>query len=226
MAGKFDVDRGAFTGTQASYQDLASGEPKMPVQSWQFVDGFQQLVGGDSEPDPLFFVESWTIGVPQAAERFLLRQNKQPVPRRQCERIGGIEDFGAGSSMQEGEQHLEPSSSAHGAVRGDYDAGCPRRIPGPTTAQADEWESPYSEGLADELPSGNTDGPMTQHRACQLLGVSVASTRRQIRAAYRQKVSQWHPDRLERGSEEMRQFATEQMVAINQAYHFLQSNSL
>jgi curved DNA-binding protein CbpA len=34
-------------------------------------------------------------------------------------------------------------------------------------------------------------------------------------------VSQWHPDRLELRTEDVRQFATERMAAINEAYHLL-----
>jgi curved DNA-binding protein CbpA len=39
-------------------------------------------------------------------------------------------------------------------------------------------------------------------------------------------VSQWHPDRFQRKAEEVRQFATKQMAAINEAYHLLCSNTL
>ena len=63
--------------------------------------------------------------------------------------------------------------------------------------------------------------PMTHHRACQLLGVTSTSTQRQIKAAYRRKVSQWHPDRLESRTKEVRLLATEQMAAINEAYRLL-----
>jgi curved DNA-binding protein CbpA len=35
--------------------------------------------------------------------------------------------------------------------------------------------------------------------------------------------SQWHPDRLERGSEHARRMATDQMAAINEAYSLLRS---
>jgi molecular chaperone DnaJ len=67
---------------------------------------------------------------------------------------------------------------------------------------------------------------MTQDRARQLLGVTSASTGKQIKAAYRRMVSQWHPDRLELPTEEARQFATARMAAINEAYHLLRSTLL
>jgi DnaJ like chaperone protein len=65
---------------------------------------------------------------------------------------------------------------------------------------------------------------MTQDRAYLLLGVTETSTQRQIKAAYRQMVSQWHPDRLELRTEEVRQLATERMAAINEAYRLLRSD--
>jgi DnaJ-class molecular chaperone len=64
---------------------------------------------------------------------------------------------------------------------------------------------------------------MTECRAREILGVTATSTRRQIKAAYRQMVSSWHPDRLECRTEEVRQFATAKMVAINAAYRLLRS---
>jgi curved DNA-binding protein CbpA len=77
---------------------------------------------------------------------------------------------------------------------------------------------------SEGFPGGLTTEPITELDACQILGVTAKSSRRQIRAAYHRKVSQWHPDRLEQGSEEMRLFATEQMAAINHAYHLLTSD--
>ena len=64
---------------------------------------------------------------------------------------------------------------------------------------------------------------MTQDRACQLLGVTATSTQKQIKAAYRRKVSQWHPDRLENRTNEVRQLATKQMAMINEAYRLLRN---
>lgn len=65
---------------------------------------------------------------------------------------------------------------------------------------------------------------MQYQRACELLSVSKYSTELQIKAAYRRMAGQWHPDRLERGSEEVREFATKQMAAINEAYRYLRGH--
>jgi hypothetical protein len=39
-------------------------------------------------------------------------------------------------------------------------------------------------------------------------------------------VSEWHPDRMEQCEERVRAFATGQMMAINEAYHFLRGDAL
>ncbi|MGA2729194.1 MAG: J domain-containing protein [Terracidiphilus sp.] len=62
---------------------------------------------------------------------------------------------------------------------------------------------------------------MTLERARQLLGVGLASTQMQIKAAYRQKVREWHPDRLSDQNKVARQFANEKMTEINEAYRLL-----
>jgi DnaJ like chaperone protein len=65
--------------------------------------------------------------------------------------------------------------------------------------------------------------PITQEVACRLLGVLATSTRAQVKAAYRRRVSQFHPDRLGCMSEEERLAATERMAAINEAYRLLRT---
>jgi DnaJ like chaperone protein len=55
----------------------------------------------------------------------------------------------------------------------------------------------------------------------RLLGAEQGCTEDELKSAYRQKVSQWHPDRLEGMAPELRQLATEQMTRINEAYEKL-----
>jgi curved DNA-binding protein CbpA len=66
--------------------------------------------------------------------------------------------------------------------------------------------------------------PIKYQHAYELLHVNQYSTESQIKAAYRRMVGQWHPDRLERRSEEERELATKQMAAINEAYCLLRSH--
>ena len=65
--------------------------------------------------------------------------------------------------------------------------------------------------------------PMTLKSARRLLGVTAVSTRKEIKTAYRRMASVWHPDRAEFRTERARRIATEQMAAINEAYHLLLS---
>jgi DnaJ-domain-containing protein 1 len=57
------------------------------------------------------------------------------------------------------------------------------------------------------------------HRAA--LGVDETCSRSQLKAAYRQKVLQWHPDRLDGMAPEFCGVATQRMVEINEAYRIL-----
>jgi curved DNA-binding protein CbpA len=62
---------------------------------------------------------------------------------------------------------------------------------------------------------------MSMALACRLLGVQADSSWAQIKTSYRRKAGQWHPDRMQHGSEETRRQANDQMIAINQAYGLL-----
>jgi DnaJ-class molecular chaperone len=68
--------------------------------------------------------------------------------------------------------------------------------------------------------------PMTQLRACRLLGVTEDSSPRQIKAAYKRLATEWHPDRVERLTEEARQLANMRMTALNEAYRLLRRSPM
>ena len=64
-------------------------------------------------------------------------------------------------------------------------------------------------------------GPVGQAEACELLGVSAGCTKEELANAYRSKVSQWHPDKLETMADELKAFATRRTARINEAYQIL-----
>jgi DnaJ family protein C protein 3 len=64
---------------------------------------------------------------------------------------------------------------------------------------------------------------MSLGRAMRLLGLTAASTREQVRAAYRRMAGEWHPDRVAGRAEGVRRAATEQMAEINEAYRVLRA---
>ena len=68
-------------------------------------------------------------------------------------------------------------------------------------------------------------GPVTQGEAYELLGVSPGCTRAELVAAYRRRILQWHPDKLETMADELKAFATRRAARINSAYDMLKQRS-
>jgi DnaJ-domain-containing protein 1 len=205
---------------QGNREAVPAIEPNRPKQSWQFINDFQQMAGDNSEPDPLFFVETWTLGMSAAMENFQQRQQRLadgeqqnnvfrppsslgPLPSmRKCDFVSYLADATTNEECQNAGWPLQPSEKLASQAR--------VQNPQPNEAFDGQFDN------SQEIPL-----PMTRQSACQLLGVTSNSTRAQIKAAYRHMVGQWHPDRLQHKAAEVRQFATEQMAAINVAYHLL-----
>ena len=225
MERQFRVDRCPSITTQESYDSPPVLDPSRKAPPWQFVIEVQQFLGADSDPDPLFFVESWSIGVPAAVESFRQRRQEQADQELHGRAFNHHCDLRALSFMQGRELNAEFHSSARAAaVAGCHDVGCPPHSPEWSSACAPDPAPRECETSAEECDSTqNTTRPMTEHGACQLLGVTATSTRGEIKAAYRHTASQWHPDRLGSRTEEERQLATEKMVQINAAYRLLRS---
>lgn len=220
MESQLRVNRGSGSATEGGYEAISALEPRRPVRTWEFVSEFQQLLGDDSEPDPLFFVDSWTLGMGAAVESFKQRRQAQADREREIRDFSELDSLGARALLEESALYAEFISSAPANPQ-----------PSGTTWQS--AEEPFARTGYQTSQEWNTFGgsrepvqPMTQDRARQLLGVTPASTGKQIKAAYRRMVSQWHPDRLELPTEEARQFATARMAAINEAYHLLRSTLL
>jgi len=233
MQNQFHVDRGSCSTAQESYHGLPALEPNQPGRTWQFVDDFQNHMGDNSEPDPLFFVETWTLGMAAAIENF--KQRRQLADREpQSQTFRDPDSSKTLSFVQDGAVYVDFLSSAcasASAGRGDacWSQPSPEEPSAQTrnhSTQGQETQSPDTQdrsAFASDCGSVKLLYPMTQISACQFLGVPPTSTPKQIKAAYRQMVSQWHPDRFEFQAEEVRQRATEQMAAINDAYHLLRS---
>jgi len=228
MKSQFNVDRASCSTAQQSSDGPSALAPVRPGHTWQFVDDVQGLLGNDAEPDPLFFVQSWTLGVPAAIENWQQRRLEKADHKslnRGYREPDGIE---TAPFEQESALYAEFLSSARAAANVERcEAGWSQRSPEDSATQTQKQAPRESDAFAEEC-EGSQDAihPMTQRGACQLLGVTATSTQKQIKAAYRQKVSQWHPDRLENRTEEVRLLATEQMAAINEAYRLLRDGLL
>ena len=63
--------------------------------------------------------------------------------------------------------------------------------------------------------------PLGEPEAFALLGVGQGCTPDELAHAYHQKMSQWHPDKLENMAPELKGYATRQTQRINEAYQKL-----
>jgi hypothetical protein len=219
----------------------------IPSQLSHFANDILQLFGDDFDPDPLFLEESWMLGVP-AAEENLRRRRQNPADReRQSRAFRELNNLGSVFFIEDYDRAAESLLADRAdIIAGRYDSTWSQR-PAPATAapprdihqswsQAD-W-APDDEitrsWMPEAVPRQNAArreaesfakpwDNMTVADAHQLLGTATASTRGQIRSAYRRQVSEWHPDRLQYASEAVRECATQQMAVINEAYRLLRT---
>jgi len=226
MEGQFHGQVGFGTTLEESFQAALAtdaGDAAWGVQASQLADEIQGLFGEEFEPDALFLEESWVLGVAVAAANLRQRRAGRAEREAQSRAFRELQNAGTVWAVEE----MEPaeflaSAMAQKVARG-YEA---------EWSQLDSFQYQPEDEDRKALPGRETFGedcdgaletaqPMTQQRAIRLLGVTSASTREQIKSAYRRMVGQWHPDRLERAGRDVREMATERMVAINEAYRML-----
>jgi len=189
-----------------------------------FVAQVEDVLGEDSEPDPVFFVESWTVGVVAAAEN--LRQRRQQKARAQaaqpCQRFDSwLPFFSVEESAlpQAGESRTLPLPVV--AFADTYNTGWPPFRDAETPQTRPQSASPNE---FENRRTGNQ--PLTHQSACHLLGVTAGSTREQIKVAYRHLAGRYHPDRMIGAGDQEREVATERMISINAAYRLLCATQL
>jgi DnaJ-domain-containing protein 1 len=213
---------------QGSGETIPGFEPNPTEEAWRFGNATPQHLREDFQPDPLFFEESWTLGLPAATKNWKRRQQGQADRERQSSKVRDrkFDNIGTQSFLQERAWYSEHFSPAQAAVIAENpDAGGPAEPLVEPAAQTGNQAPREWERFAGECEiHQEATYSMTPRRACRLLGVTATSTGEQIKAAYRRMASQWHPDRLERGTEQVRRMATEQMAAINEAYSLLRSS--
>jgi DnaJ-domain-containing protein 1 len=218
METEFQVERRSFSTAQATCDAIPSVDPIRQENRGQLLSDFHQFLGDDAEPDTLFFVESWTFGIPKAVENARQRQRGKPDREQQSRLFRQFANLGSQFYVEEALRTAEQFRSSHNAD------GAPMHrewFPAQTYGVTPQESSDWPEGCDDNQ---ETSLPVTHDRACRILGVSTTSTRGEIKAAYRRMVNRWHPDRLECKAEEERQIATLKMTAINEAYRLLCSD--
>jgi len=198
-----------------------------------FVDEMQRLMGDDFEPDAQLLEESWSRGAPVAMQNWSRRRQMQAERERQTSSFRELNSLGSVWWEDAGHHNTEPLTSARVAnVAQAYGASRPPSANTETHASGEatqDWMRPTKMRSINEAPVAECGRPGpasadTHSRiqaAFRLLGVAAGSSRRQIRDAYRRMARQWHPDQLERRTDEARQRATERMAAINEAYCLL-----
>ena len=183
-----------------------------------FVGQMEDLLGAHAEPDPLFFVDSWTIGLEAATENLQARQHLTTNHNTSTFRAFDFSvplvfmeectpDFSAGMPLGFREAYGVPARSFPSDVFRSMKSAAPEPVP--------------EQSL--NLPDPNQ--PLTLQSACCLLGVAPTDSREQIKTAYRQLVRRYHPDRLASSSSEARRVATDRMITINQAYRLICDSS-
>jgi DnaJ-domain-containing protein 1 len=221
MESQFQVDRGFFPANQEDSDALSELGSRQPAQTWQFVGEFQRLLGDDSEPDPLFFVDSWTMGTGAAVDSFKRRRQAQADSERARQVSCEVDRLGTTALLLESDLYVDFLSSPAAASAGSNNAAGPRQSYEDASVWTDRQVPQDWSKCAEECVIQQPSRPMTRERACQLLGVNLMSSDKQVKAGYHRMVSQWHPDRLALQTEEALRYATARMAAINEAYSFL-----
>jgi DnaJ domain len=215
MENQFNPHRGFDTTTHQNRESLEAQTSSQSGHASPIFSDFQQLLGEGSEPDPLFFIETWTLGTPAAVENFRLRQ---PIQADRCAQSLG--DSTPNYVSSQSFLHANPFNwSVFVSVNTVVSENCD-----PTHVKQTPIES-HPSG-ADEFDSHDEALPTNIERALRILGVTPTSTLSQIKTAHRQQVITWHPDRLQHKSDEIRRYATQKMAAINEAYRLLRNDLL
>jgi len=149
------------------------------------------LPDNESLTDPDFFVESWTLGAAAAAQNFR--------HRHQASQREPLASFRAPLPFTPSAEWLQAAT-----------------VPLPH-----EFFHSIQIGQGADGAIGAATVPVTMERARVLLGVNSASTQQQIKSAYHQMASRYHPDRCLVQNDEQRRLATERMSVINEAYRLL-----
>jgi small subunit ribosomal protein S6 len=82
----------------------------------------------------------------------------------------------------------------------------------------------YREPKAEE-PKANsrTTSPLSSDQARLLLGLARTFSAGELKTAWKRKVSEWHPDKLDGMADELRVLATQRVQSLNEAYALLRT---
>jgi DnaJ-domain-containing protein 1 len=223
MSEQFQVDLDGSSRMLENDETTAWLGLDQPEHASQFADGVRRVLGDDSDPDPLFFEETWSVGASTALENWHKRQQSAQDCKCESRVLHEPRTLGSFVLMERSEWNMDYFLSAHAAAIAGRDekVGSWQSPQEPHAGTENECVHEHTMQVEDSGNNPATTDPMTELSASRLLGVTANSTREQVRSAYRRLVGQWHPDRLDRGSNEARQLATEHMATINEAYSLM-----
>ena len=225
MEGYVQIGRSFFAVPHEGSESLNSTEPTPPEPPSQFAAQMAQILGESSEPDPLFFVESWTVGVAAAVDNLQQRRQRQSNSTSCRPVLHPFDNRGPLNfvDVTVSDEAFFKTTRAN-TVADSYTAGRPTQFREETPAPKQSATSQAWQSFVDDFEiSQDSVQPTTVESACQLLGVPVTSTREQIKGAYRRMANRYHPDRLESRSERERIRGTDRMASINEAYRLLRT---
>lgn len=214
MERSYPVDRD-FRPTDRPPASANSSAWTSPENQPALLDLMQDLLGTQAQPDPLFFVETWTLGVEAATESFRARQPITPAQDDSAPSACRPFDFTVPLIFVYDQSDFpSPPAGFSAAWKVAYgDDAHHVALPSSTHLKTPPNEVPFC------TPAPNQ--PLTCEEACRMLGVAPTSTRQQIKTAYRQLAWRYHPDRLASSSEQEQRVATDRMTALNRAYRLL-----
>ncbi len=204
-----------------------------PNQPPPFASDVSPLIARGTD-DATFLEESWTLGVDAAARNLHRRRQLKADQENQACAFSELQTLGTIRFIEDRQRAIESALVDRAAAIVDhYDA---------TSSESwspQDW-TPEDQVAHSRIPQGWTPScmprfeasqsanwnemggsTMTAQRARLLLEVIPSSTREQVRSAYRRMVGQWHPDRLQLTTEAIRNYATQHMARLNEAYRLL-----
>jgi DnaJ-domain-containing protein 1 len=196
----------SFAGVQAAQPGAtAAALPNTAGTDAPYLTQIEQLLGEETEPDAAFFIDSWTVGVAASSESFLRRQEERKKREHEVSAWSTLSSF-------------TPFFVTRAEVA--TEAAWPLREAQSSMADL-HWIGYEEEDGGHATDQAEMGCPLTPDSACRVLGVTVTSTREQIRTAYRKMASRYHPDRLAGAEGREQKLASDRMASINEAYRLL-----
>jgi DnaJ like chaperone protein len=94
----------------------------------------------------------------------------------------------------------------------------------PKATSRSESSNSYRDPKAEEpKATSQSPHPLSPEQARLLLGLGKTFSADELKSAWKRKVSEWHPDKLDGMAEELRKLATQRVQSLNEAYALLRN---